>query len=233
MAYMEFTFMIVKEFTIEDASMKYYVGVNQINFDFLDIIKSNDLKDEEAGLTFVFNLIDTIQSEFKGSMVQFFKTNYLLSSEHVFLACYFVQKAFYNKLNISNSKNIELFLYLSAKRQIKNGIDAYGISIDELKRSILTYCIMTPIDDVKKINQKIYNYLNAEEIELNLESIDIKKWEQIKEYFEISDNQVNAILKSLGNIGAQERNDLTIKTLALQDLICEKMALLSLEKTKS
>lgn len=233
MAYMELTFMIVKEFAIEDVSVKYHVGINQIKFDFLEILKSNDLEDEEAGLSFVFNLINTIQSKFKDSVVQFFRTNYVLGPKHVFLACYFVQKAFYNKYNISNSKNIELFLYLSAKRQIKSGLDAYGITIDDLKSSVLTYCIMTPIDNVNEIAQEINKYLNADENEQPLESIDIKKWELIKEFFELSDNQVNAILKSMGKISAQGRNDLIFKTLALQDLICEKMAILSLEKTKS
>ena len=168
MAYMEFTSMIVKEFTIEDLNMKYHVGINQIKFDHLDILKSNNLKNEEDSLTFLFNLIDTVQSKFKDSVVQFFKTKYILNPEHVFFACYFVQKAFYHNINISNTKNIELFLYLSAKRQIKKGIDAFGISTEDLKSSILTYCIISPDNNLNQINKEIFQRLNANEIEFNL-----------------------------------------------------------------
>ncbi len=225
--------MITKEFTIKDLNMNYHVGINQINFNLTEFLDSNDLKNEDAALDYIFSLIEIIQSKFKDSVVQFFKTNYILGTKHVFLACYFSQKAFYNKQNISNSKNIELLLYLSAKRQIKSGIDAYGITIDDLKSSNLTYCIISPKNNLTAINKEIYNHLNAGKLELNLTSIDIKKWEQIREFFEITTDQINVILKSIGKSEVQERNDLTLKILALQDLICEKMALLSLEKTKS
>lgn len=233
MAYMEFTRMIVKEFTIDDLSMKYNVGINQIKFDFLGVLKSNSLKNEEDGLNFLFNLIDTIQSKFKDSVIQFFKTKYLLNPEHVFLACYFVQKAFYRNINISNTKNIELFLYLSAKRQIKNGIDAFGISIEDLKSSILTYCIISPVNNLNQINKEIFQHLNASEIELNLELSDTEKCDAIKGFFKLSNNQINTVLKSYGKAGDQENKVLNSQVLAMQDLICEKMSILSLEKTKT
>ncbi|MCP4762661.1 MAG: hypothetical protein GY870_12850, partial [archaeon] len=73
---------------------------------------------------------------------------------------------------------------------------------------------------------------NANEIDLIIESLDKKKWELIKEYFEISTNQINAILKTLDNNGGQNGFNLNHQTMALQDLICEKMSILSLEKIK-
>ena len=225
--------MIVKEFTIDNLSMKYHVGINQIKFNFLDIIDSNKLINEEDGLNFLFNLIDTIQSKFKDSVVQFFKTKYMLNPEHVFVACYFVQKAFYHNINISNTKNIELFLYLSAKRQIKNGIDAFGISTEDLKSSILTYCIISPDNNLNQINKEIIQRLNASEIETNLELIDNEKCNAIKGFFELSNNQINTVLKSYGKAGDQETKVLNNQVLAIQDLICEKMSILSLEKTKT
>ena len=222
--------MIVKEFTIDDLSMKYHVGINQIKFDYLDILKSNNLKNEEDVLTFLFNLIDTIQSKFKDCVVQFFKTKYILNPEHVFLACYFVQKAFYRNINISNKKNIELFLYLSAKRQIKNGIDAFGVSIEDLKSSILTYCIISPDNNLNQINKELFQHLNANEIDFNLEINDIKKCDTIKDFFELSNNQIKTVLKSYNKAGGQENIRLSNQVLAMQDLICEKMSILGLEK---
>jgi tRNA threonylcarbamoyladenosine modification (KEOPS) complex Cgi121 subunit len=230
---MEFTSLITKEFMIEDLNLNYHVGINQINFNFTDFLDSNELKTEGDALEYLFSLIEIIQSKFKDSIIQFFKTNYLLGTKHLFLACYFTQKAFYHQYNISNSKNIELLLYLSAKRQIKSGIDAYGINLGDLKSSNLLYCIISPNDNLKTINKEICKILNAGNVELSIDSIDLNKWEQVKEFFEISDDQINVILKSTGKTEFQERNDLNLKILALQDLICEKMAFLSLEKTKS
>ena len=230
---MEFTSLITKEFMIEDLNLNYHVGINQINFDFTDFLDSNELKTEEDALEYFFSLIEIIQSKFKDSVIQFIKTNYVLGTKHLFLACYFTQKAFYHQYNISNSKNIELLLYLSAKRQIKSGIDAYGINFDDLKSSNLLYCIISPNDNLTAINKEICKYLNAGKVEISIDSIDLKKWEQVKEFFEISNGQINVILKSTGKTEFQERNDLPLKILALQDLICEKMALLSIEKTKS
>jgi len=230
---MEFTSLITKEFMIEDLNLNYHVGINQINFNFTDFLDSKELKTEEDALEYLFSLIEIVQSKFKDSVIQFFKTNYILGTKHVFLACYFMQKAFYHKYNISNSKNIELMLYLSAKRQIKSAIDAYGINGDDLKSSNLLYCIISPNDNLTAINKEIYKDLNAGNVELSIDSIDLNKWEQVKEFFEISNDQINVILKSTGKTEFQERNELTLKILVLQDLICEKMAFLSLEKTKS
>ena len=230
---MVFTCLITKEFMIEDLNLNYHVGINQICFNFTDFLDSKGLKTEEDALEYLFSVIEIIQGKFKGSVIQFFKTNYILGTKHVFLACYFTQKAFYHKYNISNSKNIELLLYLSAKRQIKSAIDAYGISVNDLKSSNLLYCIISPNDNLTAINKQIYKDLNAGNAELSIDSIDLIKWEQVKEFFEISIDQINVILKSTGKTDFQEGNDLTLKILALQDLICEKMAFLSLEKTKS
>jgi len=224
--------MIVKEFTIEDLTMKYNVGINQIAFNFNDVLKSNRLKNEQDGLSYLFNLIDTIQTKFKGSTVQFIKTKYVLNLEHLFLACYFVQKAFNRKINISNTKNIELFLYLSAKRQIKSGIDAFGITEEDLKSSILTYCIISSLNDVNQINKEIMHHVIGSEIEVNLEQFDAEKCEEIKNFFEITDHQIDIILKSHGITKDQEKKKPANQVIAMQDLICEKMSLLSLEKTK-
>ena len=225
--------MIVKEFAIDDLNMEYLVGINQINFDFSGVLKTNNLKSEEDGLNFLFKLIDTIQSKFKDSVVQFFRTRYLLNPEHVFLACYFVQKAFYNCINISNTKNIELFLYLSAKRQIKNSLDAFGISIEDLWGSTLTYCIISPENNLNQINKEIFQHLNATEIEFNLELKNIEKYDTLRGFFDLSNNQINTVLKSYGIAGHQVKEALDNQVIALQDLICEKMSILSLEKTKT
>jgi len=213
--------MIKKNFYINDLNLKYLVGINQIHIRL------------EISLDFLFNLIEKIQNDYKGSLVQFFTDKYVLNQDHIFMACYYVQKAFINKINISNKKNIEFLLYLATKRQIKNAIEAFGIKNSDLKSGNINYSIVSNENNLNKINEEILQTLEATEIEITLNEQSIKKFNQIKSYFEISNNQINAVLNSYGvNEVSNEliSNNLDSLFLALNDLICEKMALLSLEK---
>ncbi len=223
--------MITKEFSIKDLNLKYYVGINQIKFNFNHFLEFNAQNNEIKALDLVFQKIGKIQRNFKDSVVQFFNDNYVVSQEHVFTACYFVQKAFYRKINISNGKNIEFLLYLSALRQIKNSIDAFGISIKDLKTNILSYCVITPINNLDEINEEIIRVFNANEIETMINEKSLEKYDRIKNFFNISRNQIKSIINSYG-IKTKEKDSGGLETLflAMHDLICEKMALLSLEK---
>jgi tRNA threonylcarbamoyladenosine modification (KEOPS) complex Cgi121 subunit len=170
-------------------------------------------------------------------MVQFFSHDYILNQDHIFKACYFTQKAFLQNLNISTKRNIELMLYLATKRQIKTAFEAFGINIKDLEKNILTYCIVSNEKNIiDKINTEIIQTLNAKEINLNLNEFDENKFKKIKGYFEFNDDQLNVILNSYSfkklktNFPKHSFDELT---LALNDLLCEKMALLSLEKLKT
>ena len=227
--------MIVKEFNIKDFNLNYFVGLNQINLDLKKFLELNKLSNENDALNWIFGLIEKIQGSYKDSIVQFFNDKYVLNEEHLFTACYFVQKAFYNNINISNKKNIELFLYLATKRQIKEGIEAFGINIANLKATNLTYCIISLKNNIDKINGRILQNLYANESNLALNFQSVEKYNRIKDYFEISDNQINSVLNSYGYKkldDVQITKNLENLFLALYDLICEKMSFLSLEKIK-
>jgi hypothetical protein len=78
--------------------------------------------------------------------------------------------------------------------------------------------------------------LHSKDIGLNLGNLSIDKFKIVKKYFEFSDNQVLTVLKAYGyNCDELDINSLNLESLyeALTDLICEKMALLSLEKRRS
>ena len=226
--------MIVKNFYISDLDLKYFVGINQINIDIKKILELNKLKSENEALDFIFNLVEKVQIDYD-SMVQFYSDSYILNQDHISTACFYVQKAFFNNVNISKKKNIEFLLYLATKRQIKNAIEAFGIKISDLKYGNLNYCIISNKNNLKRINEEILYNLKANEKEITLNSKNVKKFKKIKNFFEISDNQINAVLNSYevkefnGNDIA---NNLINLFLALYDLICEKMALLSLENIK-
>lgn len=214
--------MIVKDFYISDLDLMYSIGINQIH---------SELK---ISLDFLFNLIEKIQND-TNSMVQFFSDKYILNQEHLFTACYYVQKAFFNKVNISKRKNIEFLLYLASKRQIKNAIEAFGINNLGLESGEMSYIIVSNENNLNKINDEILQNLKANEIEMTLNNKNAEKFNQIKSYFEISNNQINAVLNSYGVKNFSNKliaNNLDNLFLALNDLICEKMAILSLEKIR-
>jgi len=213
--------MIVKNFYISDLDLKYLVGINQIRI--FDIT-----------LDFILNLTEKIQNDHKNSVLQFFSDKYILNQDHIFTACYYTQKAFIDKTNISKRKNIELLLYLATERQIKNALEAFGINLKSDKKT--SYVIISNENNLNRINEEVLDSLGANEVELTINDQSVKKFNQIKSYFEISDNQINSVLNSYG---AKEfkndpiANNLNNLFLAVYDLICEKMAFLSLEKIKA
>jgi hypothetical protein len=78
--------------------------------------------------------------------------------------------------------------------------------------------------------------LHSKDIGLNLGNLSIDKFKIVKKYFEFSDNQVLTVLKAYGyKNDILDINSLNLESLyeALTDLICEKMALLSLEKRRA
>jgi len=227
--------LITQKFNIKEISLEYFVGINQVKFNLSQFLQLFTIDNEEGALKHLFKLTQELQNRNKGSMIQFIKDKYLLNENHVFTASYYMQKAFYYNNNISNKKNIEFLLYLSANRQISKGIETFGIDIRDLRKGHLLFCIVSQSNTIGKINSEILSILKVNEIELAINSISNEKITTIKEYYGISDNQFFSILNSYGIklVDEQISNiDLDSIALALYDLICEKMALLNLEKIK-
>ncbi|MFX0075289.1 MAG: KEOPS complex subunit Cgi121 [Candidatus Hermodarchaeota archaeon] len=124
----------------------YNVGINQIEID-PDKVQINDL----------LELLEAIQNTYENTMLQFFNNRYVLNTEHILQACYFVQKAFHSNTNISNRKNLEFFLYLAAKRQIKISLEFLGIKDSTLQSRRLSYCVITSEDNFNQIRNEINN----------------------------------------------------------------------------
>lgn len=221
--------MIVREFNISDLNLQYYVGINQIKIKFDKFIEVYNISNKDKALNKFFSIIEEIQNKTECSVIQFFKDQFILNQDHIFTACYYLEKAFLQNINISNKKNIEIFLYLATNRQINKSIEDFGIDYVDLSTNKLTYCIISPIKNLSKISAEITTILNAVEEELSINNQSNSKINSIKEYFEISNNQINSVLKSYGHITI----DLSSTVSALYDLICEKMALLHIEKVKS
>jgi tRNA threonylcarbamoyladenosine modification (KEOPS) complex Cgi121 subunit len=229
---LEFTVVILKQFNINSLSLKFFVGINQIKFDYQKFSHFYNLNDKKKSLNKFFEIIEEIQYNHNNSVIQFVKDKYLLNQDHLFTACYYVEKSFLQNINISNRKNIELLLYLAANRQISKSIEAFGIEFVDLRTNELTYCIVSPLNNIEKINNDLSEILDSKETEFKINNKSISKINSIKQYFEISDKQINSVLKSYGISLVKSGVNLNFQILALYDLICEKMALLHLEKVK-
>jgi len=222
---MEFTFMKIYSITNSSGVSNYYVGINQIEID-----------PKEVQINELVELIEVIQSHHEDTVLQFFNDRYILNPEHILHACYFAQKAFYTKNNISNKKNLELLLYLAAKRQIKLSLECFGVINYNFQNRRISFCIISSEDNFKQVNIEINRHLHSKDISLNFEDLSIDKFNRIKKYFEFSDNQILTVLRSYGyKNDILDINSLKLESLyeVLNDLICEKMALLSLEKRRS
>ncbi len=226
--------MIVKEFYFHELNLKYFVGLGQIHFDFDEFLKSNNLKKENEVLEKFFSIIEMLQGKREDITIQFLNDRYIINQDHVFTACYFVQKAFHYNLNISNRKNMELILYLAGIRQIKKAIEAFGINNGQLKEGALTYCVITDTsDEIKVLNLKILEEFKATDISLAVNSVSIDKYQKIKQYYDFLDEQVKIVLKAHDIMeNFQPLNSINAENLffALNELVCEKMALLSIQK---
>jgi tRNA threonylcarbamoyladenosine modification (KEOPS) complex Cgi121 subunit len=222
---MEFTFMKIYSITNSNGVSNYYIGINQIEID-----------SKEVQINKLVELIEVIQSHYEDTVLQFFNDRYILNPEHILHASYFVQKAFYAKKNISNKKNLELLLYLAAKRQIKLSLESFGVNNYNLQNKRISFCIISLEDNIQQVNIEINSYLHSKNISPNLGDLSIDKFKIVKKYFEFSDNQILTVMKSYGyKNDILDINSINLERLygAMNDLICEKMALLSLEKRRS
>lgn len=211
--------MIIKKFEIKERDITFYVGINQMKID-----------PKLFTLTRFFRIIE--ENKNNDFIIQIFNNKHVLNSEHVFNACYFLQKAFLNNNNISNKKNIEFLLYLATNRQIKIAIQDFGINEEQFNTGLINSCMISSKDNLDLINCEIEKSLKANRLKLTIDNYSLKKYEMVKRYFNISDNQINSILNSYNSkLNAKIRDkDIPVLYLALNDLICEKMTLLSLER---
>lgn len=232
---MGFTCVIVKEFYIKEMDLKYFIGISQIEIELNQFLKVSNISNEEEALNHLFKIIEELQNKNKESTIQIIKDKYVLNQEHIFVACYYLQKTLFHETLISNKKSIELLLYLSTNRQISKGIKLFGLDSDDLNKGKFIICIISPVDNLKSICNDVLENLNAHEIDITINDLTPEKITEIIKVYEFSQSQIKSVLKSYGikNINwEQPKNNLKDLSIVIFDLICEKMALLNLEKIR-
>jgi len=199
-------------------------------------IKSIGLNSSPFALEEFLKLTNQVQNKHPGSVIQFFNDEYVLNQEHIFNACYFMVKAYNLNRNISSNRNLELLLYLACSRQIKYGLKFFGLNDVIFKKGELSYCVISTSREIDEIVKEMDSIFNCFPIESNILRKSLTKFNNIKEFFEISESQLKVILNSYDlNVELSDIKNVNLDFLytALSELICEKMVLLSLEKVKS
>jgi tRNA threonylcarbamoyladenosine modification (KEOPS) complex Cgi121 subunit len=219
---MESSSLIAKFMHNSEINLKIFIGLIEVNLDL-----------KELSLSELLVLCDHIENNYKDALLQILNTNFILNTEHVFSACYYTYNAFLSNSNISKSKNIELLLYLSTKRQIKSALDDFGINFDKKIKQNCIICLISPQNNLDIIYQDLKKNIKLNEISLDLNQKSIEKFDRIKNYFDITDNQLKVITNSYKLDEKNEKTEISNLEnlfLALTDLIREKMILLRLEK---
>ena len=206
-----------------ETGLKFYISIAEVSIN-IENVSSNKL----LGLS---NYIDI---NYNNALLQLLNAKYILNSEHIYSACYFTYNAFLSHNNISKSKQIELLLFLSVNRQIKIAIRDFGLS-DDIKTNInVILCLSSFKNNLDTIYTDLQDRIKFQELSFELDNYSIERFNRIKKYFDISDNQINVLLKSANlHINNNNKNEIPLEYLysALTDIIREKMVLLSVEKT--
>jgi tRNA threonylcarbamoyladenosine modification (KEOPS) complex Cgi121 subunit len=207
---------------IKSNGFEYYIGIYAIK-----------LKLNNKSLEDILGSAHKIQMNFPGSVIQFFNDEFVLNQKHLINACYYSIKSFSSNRNIASSINIELLLYLACNRQIKFSLKFFGLSEEILEKEVLHYCVIDKLDKISEINTKLIAELDSIPQKPKILEQSLEKFNKVKKFFNFTDKKLEVIFRSY-NI-KPEHTELNLENLdifyeCLNDLISEKMTLLSLEK---
>ncbi|MBS3815507.1 MAG: hypothetical protein KGY45_02965 [Hadesarchaea archaeon] len=164
-----------------------------------------------SGKTKLSEIEDTIKkikeiSESHNVTSQVFDAECIAGKKHIIHSTRLALKAIESGNNFAESPDIELACWISGTRQINKALKNVGIREDTEKITLITIGISE--NEVKAANREISNELEVSEDESVLE-ITPEKVETLKKLFSLKEKE--------------------IKVASLEDLILERIALLSLE----
>lgn len=231
--------MIKKTISIEiqGENKEIYLGFDDLKINIKYLKEKYNLQDNDDLINLFLTLISKLERQYSPSTIQIFNSEFVISPEHIITAFYHTYKAFNNKINISNQKNIEFLLYLSTNRQISNALNFFGIKIEDIDQDSsinIGYFIASYENNVNLIKKRIIEKLNAfEGISLITEK-SLTKLQKIIDFFNISISQLEIYFhsheKEFISDNFLENNNLNDLYNICLEIILEKMVLLSLEK---
>ena len=158
-------------------------------------------------------LFTTLKEKTGNGAVQFFNAKLVAGWEHLYFAALNAVNALENKLNISNSLSIEILLYASAQRQIKEAVKSIGIHPN--CKEVAVVILANTRSKISSLLSTVSELLTGGVQDDKILELTDEKFKDIKKLFGISDTELKAKLEKKG--GEKE---------ALTDLVIEHVALL-------
>ncbi|MEM4650058.1 MAG: KEOPS complex subunit Cgi121, partial [Candidatus Bathyarchaeia archaeon] len=144
---------------------------------------------------------------------QLLNLSLIAGKEHLYFSILNALHAFKNKKNFSKSLGVEILLYASAQKQIRNAIEIIGVKPGQ---PIVLVAINSNKSKLEDFFFQASKFFITKIEDLNINELNDEKIQKIREAFKISEEEVKAI--KVKGIPLQE---------ILKKLIIERIALLS------
>jgi tRNA threonylcarbamoyladenosine modification (KEOPS) complex Cgi121 subunit len=144
---------------------------------------------------------------------QLLNLNLIAGKEHLYFSILNALHAFKNKKNFSRSLGIEVLLYASTQKQIRNAIEVMGVKPEQ---PVVLIALNSSKDKLEKFFSQASKFFKKEIEDSIVEEWSEEKIQKIKEAFKISKEEVDAL--KVEGVSLPE---------ILKKLIIERMALLS------
>lgn len=133
-----------------------------------------------------------LMSEKRNVIIQLFNARKIATWKHIFIATINAIAAFKQKRNIASQLSLEILLYATAQRQIKDAINLLGVS-EETKEVAILVLGETEKKVVSAFKQ-VVDFLNGKEEENLLEIFNEAKLNKLLNTFKISEEEINAVI---------------------------------------
>ncbi|MEM3018028.1 MAG: KEOPS complex subunit Cgi121 [Candidatus Bathyarchaeia archaeon] len=160
-------------------------------------------------------LMRRLREEAPNSLIQIMDGRGIVGFEHVFFAVLNSLKASRNNRMICDDLNLEIIVYASAQRQIKNGIEMLGVREDS-KQLVLT-AVSGDLGELLKLRDVVSGFKDLHRDSSVFTSWSQDRLDRAKRIFGVSDAEFESV----------QSKDLPANEI-LEKLVIEKMALLSI-----
>jgi KEOPS complex subunit Cgi121 len=154
-----------------------------------------------------------VREKVGNACVQFFDAKLIAGWQHLYFAALNAVNAFKSELNISNSLAMEILLYASAQRQIREAVKLIGIQ--PTSREVAVVVLANTRSDVSLLLDAVSTMLKGSQRDDSLLELTDAKVKTIRKLFGISDIELEALA------GKENR-----EKEALKELVIEHVALL-------
>lgn len=172
---------------------------------------------KDAKIGDVTNFFDSVRKKLNHVVaVQFFDAELIATWQHLYFAALNALTAFRNRTNISNNLAMETLLYASAQRQIRKATETWGVKSSTRNVAVL---IIAESEKLADSAVNLVQKLISAEYDDNILELNKEKFDKIKRFFHISNQELAAKLEKKG-----------LEKEALVDLVIEHGALLAAQR---